>query len=161
MKERELSEEEFLFVSSITPLINVDLFIVNEYRELLLFWRDDEHCGTGWHIPGGVIRHSETMKERLILTTERELGFTPVFDDALCKITEILLDQESRNHSILLLFRGRCKKSDVRTADNPTSPGDLKWFDYYPGVVYAQAPYEEYLKEYFSNLQAKKSVAKP
>lgn len=114
MKERELSEEEFLFVSSITPLINVDLFIVNEYRELLLFWRDDEHCGTGWHIPGGVIRHSENMKERLILTAERELGFTPVFDDALCKITEILLDQESRNHSISLLFRGRCKKSDVK-----------------------------------------------
>ncbi len=87
---KRLSEEEFLYLSSKTPLINVDLFIVNENGELLFSWRNDEHCGTGWHIPGGVIRHSETMKDRLIQTSEQELGFTPALDDAPCKITEII-----------------------------------------------------------------------
>ena len=158
MAGKGLSEEEFIYVSSKTPLINVDLFIVNEFEELLFSWRDDEHCGTGWHIPGGVIRHSETMKERLILTAKRELGFTPVFEDTPCKITEIFLDQEYRNHSISLLFRGHCKKSDVSTIEEAGTPGDLKWFNYYPGIVYSQVPYEEYLKEYFSNIQAKKCV---
>ncbi len=66
--------------------------------------------------------------------------------------------QEYRNHSISLLFRGRCKRSDVKTVDEAITPGDLKWFDYYPGIVYSQAPYEEYLKEYFSSIQAKKGV---
>lgn len=123
---------------------------------MLLSWRDDEYCGTGWHIPGGIIRHGETMRERLKITAEVELGFIPVFDEIPCKITEIFLKQEYRDHFISHLFRGRCKKSDVETIEVPVMPGNLRWFDHYEGLVYSQAPYEEYLKEYFSTLQVKK-----
>lgn len=84
-----------------------------------------------------------------------------MFDDSPCKITEIFLGQEYWNPSILLLFRGYCEKSDVKTAETQTNPRDLKWFDYFPGVVYLQTPYEEYLKEYFSILQAKKGAEAP
>lgn len=154
----DLPESEFLYISSRTPLINVDLFVINEYGEVLLSWRDDEYCGTGWHIPGGIIRHGETMRERLEITAKAELGFIPVFEEAPCKITEIFLDQEYRNHFISHLFTGRCKKSNVETVETPEKPGDLRWFDHYEGIVYSQAPYEEYLKEYFSTLQEKKCV---
>ena len=128
----DLSEEEFLYISSRTPLINVDLFIVNEYDEVLLSWRDDEYCGTGWHIPGGIIRHGETMRNRLEITAERELGFIPVFEDTPCKITEIFLEQEYRDHFISHLYKGRCKRNDVKTKMIAENPEDLQWFDAFP-----------------------------
>ena len=147
----DLSEEEFLYISSRTPLINVDLFIVNEYDEVLLSWRDDELCGTGWHIPGGIIRHGETMRDRLEKTAIRELGFIPEFEQNPCKITEIFLDQQYRDHFVSHLFKGRCKKTQIRTVAEPSQPGDLCWFNYFPGLVYSQKPYEDYFRAYFSN----------
>lgn len=147
----ELQENEFLYISSKTPLINVDMLVLDENGEVLLSWRDDEYCGRGWHIPGGIIRHGEAMKERLVLTAERELGFIPAFEQTPCKITEIFLKQEYRNHFISHLFRGQCNRNDVKTVEQPSKPGDLRWFDYYPeeGIVYSQASYREYLKSYF------------
>ena len=55
-----LPEEVFLFVSRITPLINVDLLIKNEQNHTLLTWRNDSYY-LGWHIPGGIIRYKETI----------------------------------------------------------------------------------------------------
>lgn len=160
MNNNDLPENEFLYISSRTPLINVDLLVMDEYGDALLSWRDDEYCGTGWHIPGGIIRHGEMMRERLERTATAELGFIPKFEDAPCKITEIFLEQEYRNHFISHLFRGKCRRDDVKTVEVPKRPGDLRWFDHFEGLVYSQAPYEEYLKEYlkeyFSTLQAKK-----
>lgn len=151
MRVLELPEKVFLDASSKLPLINVDLLIVNEFGEVLLSWRDDEYCGTGWHIPGGIIRHGETMQTRLELTAKRELGFLPIFDTTPCKITEIFLNQEYRNHFISHLFKARCKKEDVNAvgANESHNEGDLCWFDYYPGLVYSQAEYGPYLKDFF------------
>ena len=145
----DLSEEEFLYISSRTPLINVDLFIVNEYDEVLLSWRDDDLCGTGWHIPGGIIRHGETMKERLEKTARRELGFIPKFEKNPCKITEIFLNQKYRDHFISFLFKGYCRRSEIRTVTEPEQPGNRCWFDHFPGLIYSQKTYEDYLKSYF------------
>lgn len=149
----DLSEEEFLYISSRTPLINVDLLILNEYDEILLSWRDDALCGTGWHIPGGIIRHGETMRERLEKTAQRELGFVPKLETNPCKITEILLDQQYRDHFISHLFKGHCKKSEIKTVTEPKRPGDLCWFAHFPGLVYSQKPYDNYLKAYFARIK--------
>ena len=151
MKSHDLPEIEFLYISSVTPLINVDLFVVNENGEVLLSWRDDDYCGKGWHIPGGIIRHGETMEERIIKTANSELGFIPQFDFLPCKITEIFLNQEYRNHFISHLFIGKCLKKEVSTKLPPEKAGDLCWFSNYPekGLVYSQEVYEKYLKEYF------------
>lgn len=153
MNRIDLPEKEFLYISSKTPLINVDLFIINELGELLLSWRDDEYCGTGWHIPGGIIRHGETMKTRLESTARREFGFLPEFEDQPCKITEILLKQDYRNHFISLLFKGRCGKIDVKTVDEYGSHniGDLCWFNHYTELVYSQVAYDQYIRNYFED----------
>lgn len=147
----ELPEKEFLQISTKLPLINVDLFVINEDRKILLSWRDDEYCGTGWHIPGGIIRHGETVRERLQITAQRELNVIPAFDEFPCKITEIFLRQKYRNHFISLLYRGRCSKNDIDTVSEKIEPsiGDLCWFSYNPGLVYSQAPYEEFVNDYF------------
>ena len=134
-------------------MINVDLFIVNELSEVLLSWRSDEYCGKGWHIPEKIIRYGETMKTRLRLTAERELGFVPDFEDAPCKITEIFLEQKYRNHLISHLYKGNCRKADVTTVDEKKNHriGDLCWFNHYRELVYSQAAYNQYLQDYFRN----------
>ncbi len=152
---KNIPENEFLYISSKTPLINVDLLVINELGEILLSWRNDDYCGIGWHIPGGIIRHGETMKTRLEITAKRELGFIPEFELEPCKITEIFLRQEYRNHFISHLFKGTCRKSDVYVTgmNAEHNVGDLCWFDKYPGLVYSQIDYEQYLKQYFETMK--------
>ncbi|MDD5746082.1 MAG: NUDIX hydrolase, partial [Candidatus Omnitrophica bacterium] len=48
-----LPQELFYYISSITPMINVDLLVKDEKGRTLLAWRDDRYSGRGWHIPGG------------------------------------------------------------------------------------------------------------
>ena len=57
-----LPDELFLYVSRITPLVNVDLLIKDENGRTLLSWRDDQYCGQGWHVPGGIIRFKEALE---------------------------------------------------------------------------------------------------
>ena len=61
--KKDLPAKEFLEISKKTPLINVDLLIENEDGDVLLSWRDDEYCGTGWHIPGGIIHHGRPYEK--------------------------------------------------------------------------------------------------
>ena len=57
-----LPDELFYYISRITPLVNVDLLIKDESERTLLSWRDDQYCGKGWHVPGGIVRFKETME---------------------------------------------------------------------------------------------------
>ena len=51
----DLGRDIFHFVSSLTPIVNVDLLIKNEFGETILTWRSDEFYGPGWHLPGGFL----------------------------------------------------------------------------------------------------------
>ena len=59
-----LQEDLFLFVSRITPIINVDLLIKNESDHTLLTWRDGGYYPPGWHVP------SSAEWDILLTTTE-------------------------------------------------------------------------------------------
>ena len=72
--EKGLGTECFQFASTLMPVVNVDLLITNDKHEILLSWRNDSHCGTGWHIPGGCIRLMETAAERFQKTAVGEFG---------------------------------------------------------------------------------------
>src|SRR5689334_24697930 len=77
-----LPEELFLFVSRITPLINVDLLIHDDQSRTLLTWRDDEFYGAGWHVPGGIIRFKESVATRVHACAREELGAEIAYDEA-------------------------------------------------------------------------------
>lgn len=53
--EKGLPEPVFEFVSSVTPMVNVDLLVRDENNRILLSWREDKFSGNVWHIPGGII----------------------------------------------------------------------------------------------------------
>jgi colanic acid biosynthesis protein WcaH len=104
----ELPEDVFLFVSRITPLINVDLLIRDEAGRTLLTWRSDRFYGPGWHVPGGIIRYKETAAERIRIVAERELGATVEFDDSPIVVHESIDPvRRDRGHFISLLYRCR------------------------------------------------------
>lgn len=103
-----LPEEIFLWVSRVTPMINVDLLIKNDKNETLLTWREDVYHGSGWHIPGGIIRYKETISDRIMAVAESELGAKVEFEDELLAINQVIQPfRRVRGHFISLLYR--CK----------------------------------------------------
>jgi len=125
-----LPEELFLFVSRITPLVNVDLLIKNEQGQTLLTWRDDGYWAPGWHVPGGIIRYKETMADRVKAAAKKELGAEVEFDPVPLAVNEcIIKSRKDRGHFISFLYR--CKLTtpldESLRCDNSKSPKPDQW----------------------------------
>lgn len=108
-----MGEELFLFVSSLVPIVNVDLLVYNSKGNFLLTRRKDTHCGIGWHVPGGCIRFKETIDTRIRMVAKTELGLTQfTYDKEPVKVFEIfnkeyrkINNQDERAHFITLVFK--------------------------------------------------------
>lgn len=127
---RGLPDPVFHYVSRTTPLINVDLLVKDGEGRTLLAWRNDVHAGTGWHLPGGIIRFQETMAERIEQVALREIGVAVDCDPQPIAINEMIhRDRQVRGHFISLLFNCRLDASFVpdNTARQPTDAGYLAW----------------------------------
>lgn len=138
-----LGDELFHFVSSLTPIVNVDLLVYNSNGQFLLSYRDDPYCGKGWHIPGGCIRFKESIDTRIKKVAESELGLVDFsYDKEPVKIFEIKWGQNERNlvnnderaHFITLVYK--CLVPDSYIIENgtktETNVGYVKWFDKLP-----------------------------
>lgn len=130
-----LPEEIFLFVSRITPMVNVDLLIKNEKGRTLLSWRDDQYAGKGWHIPGGIIRFKEKIETRIQKVAKKEIGTSVKFDPLPIAINQIFVKRNIRGHFISILYK--CFLSEKFILKNKSltnkDAGYLKWHDSCPG----------------------------
>lgn len=100
-----LPDNVFYYISRTTPLVNVDLLIKDENGRTLLSWRNDPHAGTGWHIPGGIVRFKEFFETRVKKVAKTEIGMDIQFDPVPIAIHQIILpEHEIRGHFISLLF---------------------------------------------------------
>jgi colanic acid biosynthesis protein WcaH len=126
-----LPKDIFEAVSRMTPMTNVDLLIKDNENRVLLAWRDDEYAGTGWHIPGGVIRYKETMIERLNLVSRTEIGYPVSYKKEPMCSKELFIDRDTLCHYISFLFA--CSLPGDFIPDNKNlkenDPGFLKWHD--------------------------------
>ena len=145
-----LPEDLFHYISSVTPIINVELLIKNENGNSLLSWRDDPYAGKGWHIPGGVIRFKETIKERIDEVARTEIGtFIDSYNQEPVAINEIFdHEREVRSHFISLLYRCSLpvgfipKNKEISRFD----PGYLIWHKTCPrDLVKLHEIYRKYL----------------
>jgi ADP-ribose pyrophosphatase YjhB (NUDIX family) len=130
-----LPEDIFLLVGRLAPLINVDLLIKDNVGRTLLTWRDDEFFGTGWHIPGGIIRYKETTVDRIRACARTELGAEVEFDEVPILISECIRDRRDRAHFVSLLYRcflRTAPKESLRAAQNPPARGEWLWHDHCP-----------------------------
>lgn len=131
----------FEFNVSLLPFVNVDLIIQDKDGRILLSWRSDNHYGTGWQIPGGIIRMMETIDDRIQKTAIREIGCEVIHYDEPMAIMENIIrthrdldNQLERAHNIALIYS--CQVPDDYEIDNgdkaETDEGYLKWFDKFP-----------------------------
>ncbi len=60
----------------------------------MLSWRDDPYAGTGWHIPGGIIRFQETLETRIHKVAQTELGTDVTFDPVPIVFQEFILPEQ-------------------------------------------------------------------
>lgn len=126
-----LPQDIFLFVSRVTPLVNVDLLIENESDQTLLTWRDDGYYPPGWHIPGGIIRYKETIAHRIHAVALNELGAKVTFKDPPLSIREVIhRSRKNRGHFISLLYEcGLIGPLDenLRCNNGSPKPGEWAW----------------------------------
>jgi|TARA_Y100000310_G_scaffold195674_1_gene195676 colanic acid biosynthesis protein WcaH len=144
-----LPEEIFFFASRHTPIVNVDLLVQDSDGRTLLSWRDNyEWEGTGWHIPGGVVRHKESFEDRIQQVAMSELGTEVTFDEEPIAIEEIIQEHETRSHFISVLFR--CYVDDGYVPANKgladNDAGFLSWHDQAPtALLRCQEIYREHI----------------
>jgi len=136
---QDLPEELFLFVSRITPLVNVDLLIKNNYNQALLTWRDDAYWAPGWHIPGGIVRHQETFADRIRAVAKNELGTAVEFNPIHIAINEVIIrNRSNRSHFISLLYRCRLTgqpAENLRFKGVSPKHGEWMWHDTCPDNI--------------------------
>ena len=142
---QELGDELFLAISSLIPIVNVDLLVYNTKGQFLLSKRDDPYCGNGWHVPGGCIRFKETCEERIQKVALNELGISKLsFEKEPIKVFEIIEheqrpieNQNERAHFITLVYK--CFVDDSYKIDNKNlteeDAGYIKWFDRLPDNI--------------------------
>jgi hypothetical protein len=126
-----LPEDVFLFLTRVTPMINVDLLIQNEAHQTLFTWRDDGYNLPGWHIPGGIIRYKETAADRICAVARLELGTRVAFDPMPLTVREVIRPSfKNRAHFVSLLFRcSLTAPPDPAMAflEGSPSPGEWAW----------------------------------
>ena len=134
-----LPEDIFLFVTRITPIINVDLLIKNEQNHTLLTWRDDGYWSPGWHIPGGIIRYKETISDRINAVAASELGADIKFKKDPLVINEVILPSlKNRGHFISLLYECTLISSldkNLKFEKGIPKPGQWAWHNKYPDNI--------------------------
>ncbi len=139
--------EVFQFMTRITPSVNVDLLIRDPDGRTLLAWRSDEWAGTGWHIPGGILRYKETLETRLAEVVRIEIGRPLRIREAPIAITQISKKHQTRGHFVSVLYE--CLSDEKFEPDNGekrrSDAGFLAWHETCPSnlieshdVVYRQ-----------------------
>lgn len=132
----DLPEDLFLLISSVIPMVNVDLLIKDSQNRTLLTWRDDEIYGSGWHLPGGVIRFRETAADRVRKVARVELGAEVIFEPTPLWVAEIIHPtRDLRGHAVALLYRcelGSKLRADLEYRGGLPTSGAWKWHAHCP-----------------------------
>ena len=142
----------FYFVSQLTPLINVDLLIKNKQGQVLLTWRDDKFYGPAWHIPGGIIRFKEKIKDRIAKVAQLELGGKVKFAAEPIHIRGLINNERDiRGHFISMLYLCALDSDlDLSKAYRAGDPkqGEWAWHDKAPvNLLKVHEPFRKYIDE--------------
>lgn len=131
-----LPEELFLFISRLTPMMNVDLLVRNGNGEILLTWREDKFHDPGWHIPGGIIRYKEEIRDRIRTVAKNELGADIEFSPAPLMMSEIIQAHEkNRGHFISMLYECRlvtALDANLQCTTEKPKAGEWQWHSHCP-----------------------------
>ncbi len=125
----------FRFITEVAATSNVDLLVEDDEKGVLLAWRDDPF-GTGWHVPGSIIRHREEIVHRIAMCAQDEFGCELDVAGGPAALVQIFDD---RGHSVSLCFRAKLRGDPgkrVRDENDVPEAGDLRWFKTPPDQLY-------------------------
>jgi ADP-ribose pyrophosphatase YjhB (NUDIX family) len=126
-----LPHDVFLFVSRVTPLVNVDLLIRDGHGGTLLTWRDDGYDPPGWHVPGGIIRFKETISQRIRAVAATELGAEITHAPSPLAMNEAIHpSRPARGHFLSLLYECTLLSApddNLRYEKGLPKPGQWAW----------------------------------
>jgi len=101
----DLPQHLFDYVSSITPLVNVELVITGPSKFVLLSWRDDGLYGPGWHLPGGILRYKESLLDRIERVAYSECNIESFTTCTFLQVNQVMNpSRDLRGHFISLIF---------------------------------------------------------
>jgi ADP-ribose pyrophosphatase YjhB (NUDIX family) len=137
-----LPDSVFYFIGRNAPLINVDLLIRNPEGSILMTWRDDVHCGKGWHIPGGIIRFQEKIEDRIKKVALSELGFSVSNQNNFLEMNQIIVPgKKERSHFISMLYECELNINSFHIKENT----QIKFFKKMPtDILKYHLIYEKY-----------------
>ncbi|MBM3251247.1 MAG: NUDIX hydrolase [Candidatus Omnitrophica bacterium] len=143
-------EDIFLFVTRITPIINVDLLIKNKQNQTLLTWRDDGFYPPGWHIPGGIVRYKEKISDRIKAVAVSELGAKIEFIKEPLAINEVIHPlRKNRGHFISLLYRCAlvgAPAQSLKQRKGIPRPGEWAWHSACPeNIISVHRMYRKFI----------------
>jgi len=130
-----LPEKIFEFASSILPIVSTELLIKDENNRTLLTWRVNKCSGNGWHIPGGLLRFKETLKQRIEKTSWGEVGALVTYDPTPIRIEQVIdKNQDTRGHAICFLYKCFLPSDFIpyNGVKKEHDEGYVKWFDKCP-----------------------------
>jgi ADP-ribose pyrophosphatase YjhB (NUDIX family) len=144
-----LPEEILHFVSRLTPLVNVDLLIQDDRRRTLLTWRDDAFFGSGWHVPGGIVRYKERAADRIRSCARDELGADVEAEQTPLAVHEGISEARTRAHHVSLLYRCRLlgqPDEALRATNESPRAGQWRWHERSPSnLLREQAAYARFI----------------
>lgn len=143
-----LPEEVFLFVSRLTPMVNVDLLIKDEKNRTLLSWRNDKYAGSGWHLPGGILRFKENLEARILKVAEEEIKTRVEFNPIPVAVNQIICRHNTRGHFISLLYKCFLSNKFIpkNTGLTEKDKGYLRWHNSCPvNLVKVHEMYRKYI----------------
>lgn len=82
---RYLEANDFLSVVRDTPLVSIDLIVLNEKGQVLLGQRCNKPAQGFWFVPGGRVQKDESLDAAFTRLTKEELGLEVMRKDAKFK----------------------------------------------------------------------------
>ncbi len=77
-----MDDHQFLAIIDATPLVSIDLVIINNRDEVLLGRRTNRPARGWWFVPGGRIRKNEQLVDAFIRIARSELGISAELTEA-------------------------------------------------------------------------------
>lgn len=69
-----LNNDAFAAIIQSTPLVSIDLVVVNKHNQVLLGQRLNRPAKSYWFVPGGRIQKNESLAKAFLRLTREELG---------------------------------------------------------------------------------------
>jgi len=144
--ERPLSQKEFDEIFNKVARLTVELIIKTD-AGVVLTLRSIEPCKGEWHIPGGTVRHGETLVEAVERVAEDELGVEVEVQEQIGYIEyPTLKDYGYRGWPVGIAFECRVKSGELRGSEQGEA---VECFKQLPENIFPSQ--EAFLSKYLDN----------